>query len=206
MHPPPYDALSCAPCRYNLIYLTWGLTILAMFLVVENLNRTTSPRKCGHFPTVKRSSNLPSIARAKKISGFLRMLGRLTRRHELLRTPNLARVQTLFPNLARVQTLFSNDYNACLQWVKATTVFENQFVSVRLFVVPPYQTIPLHDHPGMIVYSRLYRGDVHAFSMSWCCEDGSSKQVAQGIWPPADLSSGTGLMHCTLQKAVVAHV
>lgn len=85
-----------------------------------------------------------------------------------------------------------------IQWVKATTVFENEFVSVRLFVVPPYQTIPLHDHPGMIVYSRLYRGDVHAFSMSWCSEDGASKQVADGIWPPADISAGNHL--CPLVK------
>jgi hypothetical protein len=53
----------------------------------------------------------------------------------------------------------------------------------------------------MIVYSRLYRGDVHAFSMSWCSEDGSSKQVAQGIWPPADVSSGTRLMQISKRSS-----
>jgi len=57
-------------------------------------------------------------------------------------------------------------------WVKSTPLFESSKVSMRLFVVPPYQLIPLHDHPQMAVYSRLYRGDLHVFSMSWTDEVG----------------------------------
>jgi hypothetical protein len=49
---------------------------------------------------------------------------------------------------------------------------------MRLFVVPPYQLIPLHDHPDMTVYSRLYRGDLHVFSMSWTDESGNLHPTA----------------------------
>ncbi len=53
------------------------------------------------------------------------------------------------------------------QWVKSTPLFESPEVSMRLFVIPPFQHIFLHDHPQMNVYSRLYRGDLHLFSLSW---------------------------------------
>ena len=67
-------------------------------------------------------------------------------------------------------------------WVRSTPLFESDTVSMRLFVIPPFQLIPLHSHPRMSVYSRLFRGDLHLFSLSLSNERGRLK-------PSTDLDS-----------------
>jgi hypothetical protein len=57
--------------------------------------------------------------------------------------------------------------------------------SVGIFVLPPYTKIPLHDHPGMCVLSRVLYGDVERLSLDVCPPD----SVAP--WNPQEWPEGT---------------
>ena len=55
-------------------------------------------------------------------------------------------------------------------------------MSFRIFILPPGVQIPLHDHPGMSVISRVLYGSVHiqAYDLvKKCTESSGKKHVAQ---------------------------
>jgi hypothetical protein len=43
--------------------------------------------------------------------------------------------------------------------------------SVGIFIFPPHARIPLHDHPGMCVLSRVLYGDLQRLSLDLCRDD-----------------------------------
>jgi len=52
---------------------------------------------------------------------------------------------------------------SCVRYVHITEV-KDQY-SMGIFVFPPFSKIPLHDHPGMCVLSRLLYGDLQCLSL-----------------------------------------
>lgn len=54
-----------------------------------------------------------------------------------------------------------------------------------IFVFPPYAKIPLHDHPGMCVLSRVLYGDLHRMSLDLPREkpDSPHKESSSLHWP-----------------------
>lgn len=54
---------------------------------------------------------------------------------------------------------FKNDGDC--HYVRYLHVTENNCFSIGIFVFPPRAKIPLHDHPGMCVLSRVLYGELH---------------------------------------------
>lgn len=63
-------------------------------------------------------------------------------------------------------------------------VYEDEDLSVGIFCLPARSRIPLHDHPGMSVVSRVLFGDLHIRSFDWDpnipCSS-SAERVALGV-------------------------
>jgi PCO_ADO len=54
--------------------------------------------------------------------------------------------------------------------------------SVGIFILPPFAKIPLHDHPGMCVLSRILYGDVERLSFDLCQSDNEDDEIGDE-WP-----------------------
>ena len=46
-------------------------------------------------------------------------------------------------------------------------IHEEPSFSIGVFILPPRCEIPLHDHPGMSVLSRVLSGSLEIFSCDW---------------------------------------
>lgn len=57
-------------------------------------------------------------------------------------------------------------------------LFEDQEMSMGIFCLPAGATIPLHDHPGMTVFSRVLYGQLFIQAFDWM--DGSTSAASSG--------------------------
>jgi hypothetical protein len=61
-------------------------------------------------------------------------------------------------------SLPSNRSNTRIEY---THLFENEHASMGIFHLPSGSRIPLHNHPGMTVVSRVLEGKLHVSSFDW---------------------------------------
>ncbi len=69
-------------------------------------------------------------------------------------------------------------------------LFEDQEMSMGIFCLPAGATIPLHDHPGMTVFSRVLYGQLFIQAFDWVSAHAPSSPSHGGSHSAA--SSGTG--------------
>ncbi|KAE8998390.1 hypothetical protein PR003_g12740 [Phytophthora rubi] len=58
-------------------------------------------------------------------------------------------------------------------------VYEDETFSIGIFILPPGVSIPLHDHPGMSVISRVLYGSLHIKSFDLVADVGGNKHTAR---------------------------
>ena len=51
--------------------------------------------------------------------------------------------------------------------IRTQTIFENEQFEVVIFLFPSQANIPLHDHPGMSVFSKVLYGSLAMQSFDW---------------------------------------
>lgn len=56
-------------------------------------------------------------------------------------------------------------------------LYEDEHVSMGIFCLPKNSRIPLHNHPGMSVVSRVLYGDLHVSSFDWNTSNNSTTTV-----------------------------
>jgi PCO_ADO len=66
-------------------------------------------------------------------------------------------------------------------------IHDDPTMTIGIFQLPPGARMPLHDHPGMTVFSRLLYGTLHVRAYDWL-DSGSDRQAAAGA-AGADSSS-----------------
>ncbi|KAG8092846.1 hypothetical protein GUJ93_ZPchr0012g19177 [Zizania palustris] len=83
--------------------------------------------------------------------------------------------------LSAAQEFFRNrDVSEGAPLIKNTTLYESENFTMVIFFLPRNAIIPLHDHPGMTVFSKLLIGALHIRSYDWVdpepasCGGGSS--------------------------------
>lgn len=73
----------------------------------------------------------------------------------------------LMDGLTELDVGLSSTTAAKLSNITYMHIHEEPAFSMGVFILPPNATIPLHDHPGMEVISKVLNGSLHIFSCDW---------------------------------------
>jgi cysteamine dioxygenase len=104
---------------------------------------------------------------SEKISNLIRHAKRVCKLNRNLSRSSALELGEMMNEIGPEDVGITENVAKTLRNINYLHLHEEEAFSMGVFMIPPKKIIPLHDHPGMTVLSRVLFGDLDVLSLDW---------------------------------------